>query len=177
MNTDRLRQNIIDVVQEGQIKLGYRKETIRLYYPLASLCTFMGETMDENRMQRELEAFAAAQRDTLGALEITHKGERFCIAVPPEGAAYVHGITDKSGFLTGFIRTIERHGATMEELLDQFRRCSDRVHVEELHNGEFDYLVYFEDGVPDDFRYCIAVEPCHLTYHRFTREDYEAFGF
>ena len=25
--------------------------------------------------------------------------------------------------------------------------------------------------------YCIADEGCHLTYHRFTKEDYEAFGF
>ncbi len=31
---DRLTQNIIDQVKEGQLKLGYVKETVRLYYPL-----------------------------------------------------------------------------------------------------------------------------------------------
>ena len=46
-----------------------------------------------------------------------------------------------------------------------------------MHNGEFDWLISFEDGQPDAYRYCIADEGCHLTYHRFTKEDYEAFGF
>ena len=58
-----------------------------------------------------------------------------------------------------------------------FRRHGEHVHVEALHNGEFDWLVYFEDGKPDAYCYCIADEGCHLTYHRFTKEDYEAFGF
>ena len=66
-------------------------------------------------------------------------------------------------------------GCTMEELLAQFHKHSDHVRVEELHNGEFDWLIEFEDGEPDEYRYCIADEGGHLTYHRFTREDYEAF--
>lgn len=173
---EALYNNIVDVIEEGQIKLGYRRETIRLYYPLASLCAFAGEQMDARQMEEALARFAAAHRDTLGDVEISRKGERFCIAVPPEGAQYVHGRTDASGFLTAFIRAIERHGTTMEELLALFRQYGE-VHVEALHNGEFDYLLYFEDGVPDDYRYCITDEGCHLTYHRFTRADYEAFGF
>lgn len=177
MNFDALRRNMMDVVEEGQIKLGYRSETIRLYYPLASLCAFLGETMDAGRMSEALAVFARESRQTLGELEITRRGERFCIAVPPQGAAYVHEHTDGAGFLTAFVRTIERHGCTLEDLLAQFRRYSDRVHVEALHNGEFDYLIYFEDGQPDAYRYCVTDEGCHMTYHRFTREDYEAFGF
>ena len=69
------------------------------------------------------------------------------------------------------------HYVTMDELLAVFNRYGDSVHVEELHNGEFDWLISFEDGQPDAYRYCIADEGCHLTYHRFTKEDYEAFGF
>lgn len=175
-NMEKLRQNIIDVIEEGQIKLGYRRETIRLYYPLASLCTFLGETLEAEPMQRALQRFAGAQRDTLGALEITHNGERFCIAVPPEGVEYIHRNTDPSGFLTEFIRAIERHGTTMDDLLALFKKYGP-VHVEALHNGEFDYLVYFEEGRPSDFYYCITDEGCHMIYHRFTRADYEAFGF
>ena len=73
---------------------------------------------------------------------------------------------------------VERaNSCTMDELLAVFNRYGDRVHVEELHNGEFDWLISFEDGQPDAYRYCIADEGCHLTYHRFTKEDYEAFGF
>lgn len=34
---DVLIQNLIDVVQEEQIKIGYRKEVVRLYYPAKSV--------------------------------------------------------------------------------------------------------------------------------------------
>ena len=113
----------------------------------------------------------------LGEIEVSRKGERFCLAVGPKGAAWVHEHTDPSGFLADFIAAIGRHGCTMDELLAIFRRHGGHVHVETLHNGEFDWLVYFEDGKPDAYCYCIADEGCHLTYHRFTKEDYEAFGF
>ena len=113
----------------------------------------------------------------LGEIEVSRKGERFCLAVGPKGAAWVHEHTDPSGFLADFIAAIGRHGCTMDELLAIFRRHGERVHVEALHNGEFDWLGYFEDGKPDAYCYCIADEGCHLTYHRFTKEDYEAFGF
>ena len=35
MTYHRLENSIIDVIKEEQAKLGYRKEEIRLYYPLS----------------------------------------------------------------------------------------------------------------------------------------------
>ena len=99
------------------------------------------------------------------------------IAIPPSGVDYVHEHTNGSEFISSFIETIGKHGCTIDELLQQFHRYSDHVHVERTTHGEFDYLVYFEDGVPDDYRYCITDEGCHLIYHRFTPEDYEDFQF
>lgn len=136
---DALKKSMIDAIEEGQLKLGYRDETIRLYYPLESLCALTGKKLDAAQMMRELEAFFTEDEAELGKIEISRRGDRFCLAVGPKGAAWVH--------------------------------------VEELHNGEFDWLISFEDGQPDAYRYCIADEGCHLTYHRFTKEDYEAFGF
>ena len=40
MDFARLEKNIIDVIKEEQAKLGYRKEKIRLYYPLSSVFIF-----------------------------------------------------------------------------------------------------------------------------------------
>ena len=37
---DRLAQSLIDIIKEQQAKLGYRKEIVRLYYPLSSLNHF-----------------------------------------------------------------------------------------------------------------------------------------
>ena len=44
----RLENSIIDVIKEEQAKLGYRKEEIRLYYPLSSLDHFF-ETSEIGR--------------------------------------------------------------------------------------------------------------------------------
>ena len=46
MNYHKLEQSLIDVVKEEQAKLGYRKEEIRLYYPLSSLNHFFGTEAD-----------------------------------------------------------------------------------------------------------------------------------
>ena len=42
---------------------------------------------------------------------------------------------------------------------------------------EFDLLLYFPDGKPDSYYYCLKQEGEHVLYHRFTREDYLSFGF
>ena len=172
-----LAQNIFDVIEEGQLKLGYRREAIQLYYPLASLNAFMGMSLDRSGMQKALERFSQRHSELFGEIAVSSKGDRFCLAVPAEGVEYVHAHCDESGFLCEFIRAVERHGATIDDLLAVFRRHSEHVVVQPMQGAEFDYLVYFGDGVPDAYRYCITEEPCHMTYHRFTQADYEAFGF
>ena len=37
MGKERLEQNLIDQMKEAQLKLGFEEETMRLYYPVASL--------------------------------------------------------------------------------------------------------------------------------------------
>jgi len=177
MNTEKLFRNVVDVIEEGQLKLGYREETIRLYYPLDSLNLFLHASLDAAGMMDALSAFADEYADRLGEIAVSRKGKRFCLAVPPKGAAYVSARTDKNGFLAKFVALIARHGTKMEDVIALFERYSPCVCVDELRNGEFDYLIRFADGKPDAFYYCITDEGCHLMYHRFTKEDYEAFGF
>ena len=68
---------------------------------------------------------------------------------------------------------------SFDDILAVFHQFSDKVHCEKLEgNEEFDYLVYFEDGTPDSYRYCIKLDDDgDAVYHRFTPEDYAAFGF
>jgi hypothetical protein len=115
--------------------------------------------------------------DKFGAVEVTNKGERFCFHLPPQASEYIHETTADSGFLYDFIHTVSRHGVSIDDVIAQFRKYSDCVHVERVSHGEFDYLVYFEDGDPDEFRYCLTDEGCHIIYHRFTIADYEDFHF
>lgn len=177
MNFSKLEKNIIDMIQEEQLKLGYRKETVRLYYPLQSLNKLLRTSCDTEQMCEALNEFSRYAESRLGPMETSHRKERFCLTIPAKGSEYVHIHMEDAAFLRDFINTISRHGATMDEVLQQFYKYSDSVHVEKLANGDFEYLVYFEDGIPDDFRYCLAEEGCHIIYHRFTVEDYEDFRF
>ena len=157
MDFARLEKNIIDVIKEEQAKLGYRKEKIRLYYPLSSLNHFFQLDVDETGMQEKL--------------------ERFCFHIPEEGAEYVHNNMKENEFIKDLIGLISHHGCKMEDIFELFRQHSDQITIEEMHSDEFDYMICFENDPENTYRYCFKDEGCHIIYHRFLPEDYEEFGF
>ena len=175
MNT--LEQNLSGVIAEMVLKLGLTGVPLSLNYPCASLGRMLGVADDPQALQPALDAFFAARKDLFGAAEAVPHEDGFCLTIPAEGVARVMSQAPAASFLRDLIQTAQTPGATADDLLAAFRRHSDRVHVEPVDNDEFDLLVYFEDGVPDDFRYCIDQHDGFASYHRFSREDYEAFGF
>ena len=177
MDFSNLINNIKDVVTEDQLKLGYRKEKIRLYYPLSSLNNFLGTSLDLSQMVGVLREFAEIFAEKEGPVEITDSGDRFCFVISEDAAEHIHDTTPPESFIAELVKTVQMHGITFPEILDVFRKYSSHVHSEELENGEFNYLVYFEDGIPDSYYYCFSVEECHITYHRFTPDDYKDLGF
>jgi hypothetical protein len=164
---------MIDVVREEQLKLGYRREIIRLYYPLLSLNRFLGTEQTAEEMADALAGFCEEVKDCMGAIEISQNAGRFCFCLPEEASEYVHEHADESGFLQELVTLIGHHGTSIEDVIALFRRYSDRVCIEPMENGEFDLLLYFSDGVPDAYYYCLTKEMGHVIYHRYTKEDYE----
>ena len=65
----------------------------------------------------------------------------------------------------------------VEDIIALFKQHDKNVFVEEIHNGEFDYLIRFSEENEDPYYYCFHDEGCHIIYHRFLPEDYEDFGF
>lgn len=178
MNYTALERNVIEVLEEQQAKLGFDGGTVFLFYPLSSLSSLLGVCLDENTAQEAINGFCAHVREKLGELECIMRDGRVTMAVPPIGSRYVQAGLDESKFIVRLIRLVSSHRATMEDVLQLFREYSDHIHVERMtDNEEFDYLVYFEEGEPDAFYYCLKEDMGHLTYHRFTKTDYEAFGF
>lgn len=173
MTFENLMKNLSDVIVEQQLKLGYRRETVRLYYPPASLARLLG--VEAGELEAALGAFCAYARETLGEVTIAMdaQGERYCLAVPPQGVQYINGHMGEAPFIAELIRLLERCDCTLDDVLSLFQSRSQRVHVERRTGGEFDLLVYFEDGEPDGFLYCFTQERGRVRYHRFTREDYE----
>ena len=171
---ERLKKNIVEVVKEEQVKLGFSKEIIRLYYPLESLNRIMGTSFDKKEMLQSLYDFSRSMKYFFWEIEISEENGRFCLILPPKTSVYVHENTPESGFLYDFIGVIGRHGILIDEVLSVFRKYSERVHFEKVSNGEFDYLIYFENGVPDTYRYCLTDEGHHIIYHRYSPEEYQA---
>lgn len=180
MDYKKLEENLTDVILEAQLKLGYDGGSMSMNYPLQSLNRLLGTSADGDGMKTLLDGFADYAQERLGRVEYSrHDGDIFRLCVPEKGVKYIHELSGNSsyGFLAELIEQIKQPGTTMEQVLGVFHRHSDKVHVEDSNNNEFDKLVYFEDGIPDDHFYCLTDEVFCVTYHRFTREDYADLGF
>lgn len=176
---EALKQNIIDVVVEEQIKIGYQKESIQLYYPVKSVTNLLGtETLAPLELINILDSFKTYTENDPGKLEYTlRKDDRVCFIISEEAVENIHNKTSDKGFLKDFIEQIRQHSTTIEDIKKIFSRYSSEFHCEELNNGEFDYLLWFESGIPDSYKYCINFEGDHVTYHRFTKKDFEDLNF
>ena len=188
-NYDNLQRSLIDVIKEEQAKLGYYREDIRLYYPLSSLNHFFGTNVGADEMQRILDGTGEqdhtpiatgmneALSDTLGMVEVSHRGDRFCFHIPPEGVEYVHENTTENEFIRKLVQLVAKHGCTIEEVYQLFTKHSGHVRREPMENGEFDVRIWFEDVAEDPYYYCFKQEGEHMIYHRFLPADYEDFEF
>ena len=173
MEYDQLEKNIIDMLEEEQIKLGYIEEAVRLYYPLKSLNRFLGTDVNAEEMTALLETFAEKQKERFGEMQISEKKDRFCLLIPPQGAEYVHEHMGDNQFLHALTQAVSVQGTSFEDVFEVFRRFSTQVVIEKMDDEDYDYLVYFADGKPDGYYYCLTDEGGHIIYHRYTKDDYQ----
>lgn len=171
MRTDKLIKNIIDVLSEQQIKLGFMEGKVRLYYPLKSL-QIMLDIDNADKIESALKQFQEEASDKLGDIIIERSKDRFCFIIPPEGSRFVHDNIPEDSFIAKLVELISRH-CSIEDIFDIFNENSDSVCIREIVNGDFKYLIYFENEIPDDFYYCFNIEGEHIIYHRYTKSDYE----
>ena len=175
MKIEELKNNIIDVIKESQIKLGYEKSFVSLYYPLEVLNNLLEVQYEACEMQEKL---SEQMQDIieLGKIEVSHRNGRFCIKVSEEGNRYVHENIADNPFLHDFLKCIQLH-CTKEDIIDVFHKHSNDVVVEDVDTDEFDFLIYFDNGKPDAYRYCVHFEGGHAIYHRFSKKEYELYNF
>lgn len=173
-NYDELEKNICYVIKEQHIKLGYSANSRWLYYPLSALNHMLGTDCGVDGMEAVLEGFFDYAADRLGPGSVSHKGERFCLHMDAKASEYVRDNVPDETFLIELVEAFTKHGTTMDDVVEVFRKYSDKVHAEAADSDEFDMLVYFEDGEPDPFVYCLADEMGHVTYHRMTMAELKA---
>ncbi len=165
-----LKRNILDSLKECEIKLGYRKEAVSLYYPQNVLKELLLAT-DDNLLEK-MNRFCQSVVEELGEVCIvkTQEAGRYQIVIPEKGVAYVHENVEASAFLKAFVENIYKPGIRKEDMISLFRRFSDKVIVEQADEKE--WAVYFELPEMDAYVYYIEEDEFGLQYHRFTRESY-----
>lgn len=172
-----LLQNIADQIKEAQIKLGYVKEPIRLYYTVSSLNHLLHiDARDAAQMVALLCAQPELSSSYLGALRFAVHEDRIEASVPPQGAEYVHLNVPAPAFLSDLIRLFcQTPHCTLDDVQRVFSAHSAQYRCDQMPEGsEFDFALYFQDPCVDPYVYCLRDEMGHLIYHRFTREDYQA---
>ena len=142
----KLEKNLVDIIEEQQIKLGYCREDVRLYYPLSSLNHFFETTDDAQAMLDRLSSLPDDFRSKLGDVKVTQINGRFCFLIPKEGSKYVHENIAPDGFLSELIAYVGGLDCTMQGIFDLFHRYSKNVVIEKAKNDEFDYVVHFDYG-------------------------------
>ena len=135
LDFEALKQGLIDLVQESQIKVGYTKNAVGLYYPLDSLNHLLGAEQSADEMEDSLRRFCGYAKDPLGEITVTRDGELFCITISEEGAAYVHDSCGDNAFLRAFIQQIGTHPCGLDDLLAVFRQYSTHVVCQKIDNG------------------------------------------
>lgn len=177
MNVNKFLDNIIEQIKEAQLKLGFASEVIRLYFPVSSLCALLQvKKMGGKDLLAALKKDGRFSSTPLGSITFTLcRGERMEVCIPSEGAAYVHEQVPDPPFLAHMIKMFQNdHHLTIEEICNAFAQFNENYVCEEMQPGtDFDYVLYFPEGEPDAWYYCIHMEMGHTIYHRFTREDYQ----
>lgn len=172
----RLEKSLTDVIAEEQAKLGYRKEAIRLYYPLSSLNHFFDSDVSAKEMQEKLTGFISYVTPRFGDTKTAYQGDRFCFYLASEASEYVHGHQAENTFIFDLVKMLQDEGITLADITAFFRKWDKDCVVKDINNGEFDILITFTTR-DDPYYYCFKDEGCHIIYHRFLPEDYEDFGF
>lgn len=181
MNFERLKKNLCDNIFEAQIKLGYEGRPMSLNYTINSLNHLLGTNLDQSEMEKALDDFSGYAESELGSVMFRIIKNGFCAVIPIKGTEFVHKEYNGGAFISEFIEAVRRK-SSLNELLNVFRKFSENVSITEINSEEFQYLVYFTNNTPDDYRYCLTVDEeidgsYHITYHRFIKEDYDDFGF
>ena len=149
MGYERLEKSLTDTIKEEQAKLGFRKEAIRLYYPLSSLNHFFDVQEGEEQMLHRLQHLPETWQEKLGDVGVTAKKERFCFYIPEQGSVYVHEHEKPDEFIRELVELVGRHGCTMQEIRELFCKHSSHVECQKIENGEFDWMFRFAEDEED----------------------------
>lgn len=162
MDGKSLYAQIVSTVLEMQAKLGSSDGSCTMYYPYEG---------DVESIRKE---FFDTAGDSLGDVEFDVASGRLRITVPEYGCKEISKmpIPKTLEYMISAVRDRKSLAVVKNEIKELFPGSE----WTDTDNGEFDAKVTFADDT-DPFVYCLHDECGQLIYHRFSKEDYRAFGF
>ena len=100
MNVSRLEKHLVELIKEEQVKLGYQRESIHLYYPLTSLNHLLKTSYDVEMMQCMLQEYGKSGKSILGELCISQRS--FLYFNPGRGRGVCVHPYGRTGIFKGF---------------------------------------------------------------------------
>ena len=171
-----LERHVIDTLKEWQLKMGSFDTDIRLYYPKNSLCCYM-ETerdIDNTILLQKIEEYIAAVMPYLGTVLITVKNDRFCIHISKEGCSYVENNISMPEFLSGLLEVLKAQNMdSMSAYFEEYAATHNTRLYKETDEDDGGTIFYFADENVEPYVYCIDANEFGITYHRFTKKEYE----
>lgn len=171
----QLERNIEETIFEGQVKLGYIKEKMNIYYMEPSLAYLLKlNTDDSDSIKHNIVNFKKFAEERLGDIKVTVKNNRYCFTISEKGVEYIYKSNRKNNFLSDLINVLADKNCSLDDVLKVFKRKSEEIICEESSGSEFDYVIYYKDENIDIFRYCFSFNELGAYYHRFIPFDYES---
>lgn len=176
---NELAQHMVDTVKEWQCKIGVRKEKMDLFYPLESLKELLKleKTATTERLEQALTEFQKEYEDLFGRLHFWKEKDRYGIEIPEEGVIHIAETIPNPEFLEKFLQVIQNPASKMEDISNCFQQFAkdkgDVLHQENMVHDGLGSVFYFEKDTTERYVYCVEDDDFGLTYHRFTRKEYE----
>ncbi len=162
MNGRDLLQRTVTTIQEMYLKIGDTNGIVSLYYPVGD---------DEERIKAE---FREAAGNEFPDIVLESLPQRVRIIVSEKDCERISKMPMKET-MRDMTSLVNKHAP-----IDEFRKLIDEKYPGSImvksQYIDFDWLIRFQDELDEDI-YCLAEEVGQVTYHRFSKEEYLAFGY
>lgn len=172
-----LKQHVIDTLKEWQMKIGFQEENVKLYYPISSLYDYfnLDKNCDFSELKTKFTNYITEQMDFLGEIRVKWEEMRVCIEVSAQGGRYIYENVKEPYLLKAFLHLLNEKSTTISDVENLFnayaKKYNGTCYIEKSKHNE-SRIFYFSDNVPENYVYCIENDEFGITYHRFSKDDY-----
>ena len=161
MNGYDLFSRAVSTVQETNITIGDSSGSISLYYP------FEG---DFKALENDFKKASSDYPDII----LEQLPQRIRVIIPESDSKRISKLSARQTIID--IVELVKERVPFQEFKNTILEKYPEARIEKSEYMEFDWILMFPSEMDDDL-YCLTEEFGQITYHRYSREEFESFGF